>query len=152
MKFELPAVDQPIVRILVDTGHPDYVTHDYSAEDAGKEVEIEVNPGDAVGYIGIDNGGQEVGEPVLLHREPKPLKAPAPILGKQVVIQPLPPVTPEPKGGSVGQPDPANPVPAALSGTAAGDELPPDASATDEAPPETVKVDDKAEVKVTRKK
>lgn len=160
MKLMLPAVNEPTIRVLVDT-NVGIVNLDFNGE-RPQEVEISLPDVDVatcpIGYVAVGSHGQEVGEPVLLRRPDQcrpPLKsdeAGTTLMGKEVVVAPV-----EPNGGDIGHPDPANPVPAALNGVepaekpvvalAYANEQP-----AAEAPPETVKVTEQSSVKVGRKK
>ena len=136
MKFQLPASDYPLIRVLILTR--DSLTHmDFGGEQP-QEVDVDVPAGAKVGYVSVAASGEEVGDPVLLHAEPEP-----------VTVEPVT-VEPEPPAEQPEQPE--QPV-------VAFDDLPLEgkaqviaASMEAEAPPETVKVEEKTTVKVGRKK
>lgn len=123
MKLSLPAVNEPVIRVLVDADQL------YSLDFHGtspQEVEIDIPGVDLdrvpIGYVAVASSGEEVGEPALLkapkHCVEPPKTADKSILGKSVVTT-----------EAAAAPRP-----------------------TVELPPDAVKFDEKVEVKVGRKK
>lgn len=132
MKFQLPASDYPLIRVLILTR--DSLTHmDFGGEQP-QEVDVDVPAGAKVGYVSVAASGEEVGDPVLLHAEPELEPAAEPI-----VVQPEQPMI------EVSIPSIET---SAVQASYASHEQPEAA----EAPPETVKVEEKTTVKVGRKK
>ena len=157
MRLKLPAVSEPIIRVIVVT--PDHGRHhlDYLGE-RPQEVDVVVPDVEVekckVGYVGVAGNGEEVGEPNLLYEpsapklvEPKP-KPPAgfdnlsPNEQARVVVMGID-VTTNGETVLTTELPPENQLPTASDA--------PKTAAAAEAPPETVKAEEKVEVKTTRK-
>jgi hypothetical protein len=139
MKFQLPASDYPIIRVLI-LSCDNLVRMDFCGEQP-QEVDVDVPAGAKVGYVSVAGSGEEIGDPVLLHAEPKPLAKPEPPVKPEPVVE-REPAKPEPVAEPV-----AEPAEKPVIALAYAAEQP-----AAEAPPETVKVEEKTTVKVGRKK
>lgn len=131
MKFQLPASDYPLIRVLI-LSRDNLVHMDFCGEQP-QEVDVDVPAGAKVGYVSVAASGEEVGDPVLLHAEPEPEPVITPVSAA------ITPVSSEP---------PADKPVIALAYA----EQPVAEQPAAEAPPETVKVEEKTTVKVGRKK
>lgn len=148
MKLKLPAVSQPLIRVLVLTA--DSLHRMDLCGERPQEVDV-VMPGvdvekAKVGYVELSASGEEVGEPVLLYEPPAPTPAP----------KAKGPVGP---AGYCAGPAESQGSNGATAPAASFDDLSDEGKAkvivagtADELPPETVKVEEKVEVKTTRKK